>query len=82
LFTLLAKELGIKILKVNAACSDGLIIRDGKEIRVEFEYVSSNYLQHAHPVLPDILCICWRKDVEIAGLEIIALEEYLRNKNK
>lgn len=82
LFALLARELGIKILKVNAAFPDGLIIKDGEEIKVEFEYLSSNYLQHAHPVLPDIICICWRKDIEIAGVEIIALEEYLRNKKK
>jgi hypothetical protein len=34
LFALLAKELGIKIVKVNAAFPDGLIIKDEQEIKV------------------------------------------------
>ena len=80
LFTLLAKELNIKILKVNAAFPDAVLVIDNKERRVEFEYLSSNYIQHAHPILPDILCICWRKDADIKGIEIFSLEEYIRNK--
>lgn len=82
LFALLAKEMGITIVKVNAAFPDGLIIKDGKEIKVEFEYLSSNYLQHAHPIMTDVICICWRRDIDIAGLEIIAIEEYIRTKQR
>jgi len=81
LFALLANELGFEILRVQSDFPDGILRKDGKEILVEFEFLSSNYLQHCHPLSFDGICICWRKDVDIEGIEILSLEDYVRGKH-
>ena len=80
LFALLANELGFEILRVQSNFPDGILRKNGKEILVEFEFLSSNYLQHCHPLDFDGICICWRKDVDIEGIEILSLEDYIRGK--
>ncbi len=79
LFCFLTDELGYKIKSIRADFPDGILEKDGKEILAEFEYVSSNYIQHCHPRKFEGICICWRKDVELEGIEILSLEEYIRN---
>ncbi|MGD0077126.1 MAG: hypothetical protein ABSB91_00710 [Sedimentisphaerales bacterium] len=81
LFALLANELGFEILRVQSNFPDGILRKKGKEILVEFEFLSSNYLQHCHPLDFDGICICWRKDVDIGGIEILSLEDYIRGKS-
>lgn len=81
LFCFLAKELGYKIRSIRSDFPDGILEKDGKEILVEFEFLSSNYLQHCHPKKFNGLCICWRKDVELGDIKIFSLEEYIRNKH-
>jgi hypothetical protein len=76
----LADELGFKIKAIQAAFPDGILERNGQEIEVEFEYLSSNFLQHGHPLDRGCMCICWRKDVDLAGVEVLSLEEYLRKR--
>lgn len=80
LFGIFAKELGYKILKIQTDFPDGILEKCGQEILVEFEYLSSNYIQHGHPLDFDGICICWRKDCELTGIDIISLEEYIRKK--
>jgi hypothetical protein len=79
LFGLLAKDLGYKILKIQSDFPDGLLEKDGQEIPVEFEFLSSNYLQHGHSRGFQGLCICWRKDSDLGNITTLSLEEYIRN---
>lgn len=81
LFSFLASKLGYLIETVRAEFPDAVLIKDGQKINCEFEYLSSNYLQHGHPQDDSCICICWRKDVEIKGIEVFSLEEYLRENN-
>jgi hypothetical protein len=79
-FSYLARELGYEIESVQAAFPDMILKKGGRIVNSELEYLSSNYLQHGHPISDDCILICWRKDIEIKGLEIFSLEEYLREK--
>jgi hypothetical protein len=80
LFALLADKLDYRIEACTGAFPDATILdRDGNRIAAEFEYLSSNYLQHGHPLSFDGLCICWRKDIELKGIKILSLEEYVRS---
>lgn len=81
LFSFLAAKLGYLIETVRAEFPDAVLIKDGQKINCEFEYLSSNYLQHGHPQDGSCICICWRKDVEIKNTEVFSLEEYLRENN-
>jgi len=80
LFSFLADELGYNIKEVKSDFPDAILEKDGKDINVEFEFLSSNYLQHCHPLDFDGICICWRKDSDIPHIEILSLEEYIREK--
>jgi hypothetical protein len=81
LFTSFSKQLGYKILKVQSDFPDAILIKDGAEILVEFEFLSSNYLQHCHPLDFKGICICWRKDCELGNIKIISLEDLVRSLN-
>ena len=60
LFSLLANDLGYRLLKIRSNFPDGLVEYENTEISVEFEFLSSNYLQHCHPTDFNGICICWR----------------------
>ncbi len=68
--------------EIKSAFPDAILEKNGKEILVEFEFLSSNYIEHCHPDDKKYLCICWRKDIELKETSIFSLEEYIRNKNK
>lgn len=78
LFGLLAKELGYKIIKIQSDFPDGVIEKDGSQINVEFEFLTSNYIQHGHPLDFNGICICWRKDCDLKNIEILSIEEFIR----
>ena len=79
LFTLLSKELEYKIKLVQSDFPDAIILdKHNNEIIVEFEYMSSNYKQHGHPMDFKGMVICWRKDILLDSIEIFSLEEYIR----
>jgi len=81
LFSFLANELGYRIKEVRPdVFPDAILEKSGENINVEFEFLSSNYLQHCHPSDFDGICICWRKDSDIPNIEILSLEEYIREK--
>jgi hypothetical protein len=80
LFSILAEEMGYKIHRAQVEYPDLLVERDGKLLDMEVEYVSSNYLNHGHPLNQETLCLCWRKDRDIEGIEIIDLESYIRTR--
>ncbi len=81
LFSYLAPKLGYMIEMVRAEFPDAILVKEGKRINCEFEYLSSNYLQHGHPQDNSCICICWRKDIDIKGVKVFSLEEYLRKNN-
>lgn len=80
LFCLLAEELNFRIKHIRSDFPDALLEQDGVDIPVEFEFLSSNYQQHCHPAEFDGIVICWRKDIDLEGIRIISLEEYVRKK--
>lgn len=80
LFCFLSEELGFSIMNIQSAFPDATLIQDGSEVSVEFEFLSSNYIQHCHPSSFDGLVICWRRDIDLNGIKILSLEEYLRNR--
>lgn len=79
LFTCLSDLLGFKIKEIKASFPDAVLVQSGEEVLAEFEYLSSNYLQHGHPLDKRYLCICWRKDIELENVRILSLEEFIRN---
>ena len=79
---MLANEMGFRIKAIKASFPDALLEKSGDEIQVEFEYLSSNYLEHGHPIDYKCLCICWRRDTDIQGMDILSLEEYVRSKSR
>lgn len=82
LFICLSELLGYKIKEIKAAFPDAVLVQNEVEIFAEFEYLSSNYLQHGHPLDKQYLCICWRKDIGLENVKVLSLEEYIRNKIK
>jgi len=79
LFSIISLKLGFSIKKIKSSFPDAILIDStNKEINAEFEYVSSNYLQHSHPLDFDGVVVCWRKDVDLGSIKIISLEEYLK----
>jgi hypothetical protein len=48
LFSHLARKLGYEIDLIRPGCPDCVAYRDGKRVRIEFEYRSSNFARHRH----------------------------------
>jgi hypothetical protein len=63
LFSDLARSrFGLRVEKVRAGYPDCIAYRQGKRIRIEFEYRSSNFVRHRHdPKLCDWI-VCWIHD--------------------
>ncbi len=79
LFAFLSQSMGYKILNAQVQYPDLLVEKNGEIFKMEAEYLSSNYLSHGHPLNEDTICLCWRKDKEINGVQIIDLETVVRN---
>lgn len=80
LFSILAEEMGYRILSAQAEYPDLVVEKEGKQKNLEAEFLSSNYLNHGHPINEGTICLCWRKDKDIEGVEIIDLETYIRRR--
>ncbi|MCC7487139.1 MAG: hypothetical protein IT529_19375 [Burkholderiales bacterium] len=80
LFALLAPRLGYEIQSAQIEFPD-LTLRNGTEvIPTEVEFLSSTYLAHGHPIDASVLCVCWRKDMDVPGLRgILSLEAAVRS---
>ncbi len=70
------KKLGFeKIIKKQwNKTPDFIMMKDGKEIKVEIEYLSSDFIKHRHKISEADVVICCKKDVELEGIEVISLE--------
>ncbi len=67
LFSLLSKQLGFRgVTRIQSPFPDCIArMRTGKgdkEVRIEFEYKSSNYRQHRHPIHGCDYIVCWLHD--------------------
>jgi hypothetical protein len=80
LFCLLAADLGFEILKAQTDFPDLELRRDGQPVFAELEFLSSNYLEHGHPLSAEYACICWRKDCALDPVQVIDLERHVRDR--
>jgi len=83
LFGMLAEEFGFVIESVQAGFPDcegkrRLKKNRWQRVRIEFEYRSSNFLQHRHDPSGCDLIVCWLHDWRDCPLEVICLRDFLR----
>jgi len=84
LFALVAEDLGFKVEAIATAFPDCETIRQvGKSdkwqrLHVEFEYVSSNFKAHGHPVEGCDMIVCWKHDWKACPLEVIELSDVVK----
>ncbi|MEM2988122.1 MAG: hypothetical protein QXK26_03675, partial [Candidatus Bathyarchaeia archaeon] len=50
-----------------------------QRVRIEFEYLSSDFKRHGHPVEGCDLIVCWKHDWPECPLEVIELSEVIKN---
>lgn len=84
LFALISKQLGFDVEAIQIAFPDCIAKRltdqkkkHWKQVRIEFEYESSNFLKHGHQHEHCDLIVCWRHDWEECPIKVIALEDEL-----
>lgn len=81
LFGMVFEELGMIVEEVKTGFPDAVIRRfNGKgwlRERVEFEYVSSNFKQHKHPVDGCDIIVCWKHNWKECPLEVIDLAKFI-----
>lgn len=87
-FSLNSHEMGYRIISLQGNRFPDAIIRKGdKTLRVEFEYLSSNFIYHKHNPKECDLIICWRNNIKrselyrIENLPIISIEEIISSEN-
>ncbi len=62
LFSHLARKFGLHVERVQAGYPDCTAYRDGKRVRIEFEYRSRNFVQHRHDPKQCDCIVCWIHD--------------------
>ena len=84
LFGMVAQELGLMVESVQAAFPDCEAKRcvdsrrnHWQRIRIEFEYLSSNYQTHGHDVQGCDLIVCWEHDWAECPIEVIELRSVI-----
>lgn len=59
---------------------DFIMLRDGREVKVEIEFMASDFIQHGHRRDQADVVICCSKDVELEeGIEVITLDHIFVN---
>lgn len=76
LFSKWAEELGYKFVSIGTACPDAIVEKDGKLIRLEFEFKSSNFRVHKHDPSKVDLIVCWEDDWVKSPLPVLSLSHY------
>lgn len=54
----------ISIIEIRAKYPDAILLVNSREVRVEFEYLSSNFVDHSHDPRECDLIICWKDDIQ------------------
>ncbi|MSR71422.1 MAG: hypothetical protein EXS50_01980 [Candidatus Taylorbacteria bacterium] len=78
-FTTIAYELGFRIEAIRSRFPDGQFIRKNNKgtfskCFAEFEFKSSNYRLHKHPIKGCDLVICWEHDWKECPIEVLELK--------
>ena len=84
LFAALCYDLGFRIEAIRAAFPDALLIRKNSQgtfdkCLAEFEFRSSYYKLHNHPLKGCDLIICWENDWPQCPIEILELKQVVRD---
>lgn len=86
LFGKLHNELGIIVEAIQTGFPDAKgrkkIKQGWQEIAIEFEYRSSNFQSHKHPVDECDMIICWLHDWKDCPIEVVELKSVIENKLK
>ncbi|MBI5573786.1 MAG: winged helix-turn-helix domain-containing protein [Elusimicrobia bacterium] len=84
LFGKLHKELGIIVEAIQTGYPDAKgrkkVKQGWQEIAIEFEYRSSNFQSHKHPIDKCDLIICWIHDWKECPIEVVELKSVVENK--
>lgn len=74
LFSRYHEALGFEApVHVGTHCPDGVFLKDGKKVRIEFEYLGINFVRHDHDPSKADLIVCWRngaKSLPLPSLEL------------
>jgi hypothetical protein len=72
----IAKDIGYRLTHVQSAYPDAIFVSPSQKVlKVEFEYASSNFIQHGHdPALCDMV-ICWNRDRDLP-VPVLELSRY------
>ncbi|MGD9853904.1 MAG: hypothetical protein AB7U20_03045 [Planctomycetaceae bacterium] len=83
LFAKVGKELGFIIEEVRAAFPDCIARqRCGKgweRVRIEFEFLSSNFRTHGHESADCDYIVCWEHDWVEAPIPVVSLKDFVAN---
>jgi len=75
LFAEATQDVGFEILAIQSAYPDAVVLRDGIEYRVEFEFIASNFVNHGHNPSKCDLIVCWENDDEENPMPILELSD-------
>jgi hypothetical protein len=88
LFGTMAESLGFRVESFNPLgfpdCEAKRRLPKGRwqRVRIEFEYRSSNFLQHKHDASKCDLIICWINDWKDSPIEVFCLKDIILKQNK
>lgn len=74
-FAAQAQQAGWEFVSIGASFPDAVLRKNGAEWRTEFEFRSSNFLDHKHDHRECDLVICWENDYEDNPLPTLALSD-------
>lgn len=77
LFAKVAAEMGYMFKEMGTRCPDAILEKDGKLVRVEFEYKAKTFQAHKHNPDDVDLIICWEDDWPQSPLPVLSLEKYV-----
>jgi hypothetical protein len=78
-FAAVARKLGFKVLRIQAACPDCYAMREvapgvWQRVRIEFEFESRNFLKHRHRKERCDIIVCWKHNWAACPEEIEVIE--------
>jgi hypothetical protein len=86
LFGMISSELGFKVELIQSTfpdCTAKIKVKGGwQNIKVEFEYKSSNFITHGHDVSKCDMIICWENNWKDCPIPVISLKEKIKELSK
>jgi hypothetical protein len=85
-FALVVRDIGFTVEAIGTSFPDceakRQMDRKGERwqrVRIEFEYLSSDFKRHGHPIEGCDLIVCWKHDWQECPLEVIELSEVIKS---